>query len=731
MQKTDYVDTSIGTVGDEQAESFHGGGKTYPGACLPGGMVQVSPDTVTAGDNGTGYNYCHNTIEGFSFNHLSGIGWFGDLGNVQIMPTTVIEDLRSGSNREIPFRNGTQGWKSAFSHETEVTKAGYYAVELERYRIFAEATATERVGFLRFTYPKDADANLIVNLSRRIGGKADWEEAELVSDRRIEGHIRCTPKGGGLGHGDGHIAYDLYFVCEFSAPAQMQFFADEAFCDAGLRRFAHEDLGIAVRFGQLQEPLVVRCGISYVDMAGARNNLATESDSFDFDSVRQNAAQAWQNAFDGVWVEGSNETDLTLFYTCLYHALLDPRTAMDCDGRFALNDRVFAAPDYTQRTVFSGWDVYRSEFPLLSLIRPRMVRDTVSSLLKVAQERGTSLPRWELLGIDTTSMVGDPAAIVICDAAAKGIEPYDKEAAYAIIRASVLCEKELNGKPFTSARPDCKAYVEDAYVPERLSNTLEYLLADYAAASLAEQLGKTEDAEFLRARAMRYGENYNPELGFLAPRTKDGAFVFEADRYDDDGCVESNIFQQGWFVPWDIEGLFALMGRERAMSLLEEFFSRADFSKLWNEDYNHSNEPCHNITHYFDVLGQPERTQYWTRRVQKEAYRKGAFGFCGNEDVGQLSAWYVLSALGFAQICPTDLRYWLNTPLFAHASVRLDPDYHGCRVADTLTIKCDHDPLEYPYIDSVALNGVTLDRYYLTYDELTNGGTVLFRLKQA
>lgn len=732
MEKVKYVDTSIGTVGDEQEESFHGGGKTYPGACLPGGMVQMSPDTVTGGDNGTGYNYCHNTIEGFSFNHLSGIGWYGDMGNVQIMPVTYVEDLRSGSNEEVPFTKGTKGWKSEFSHDNEVTQAGYYSVKLDRYRILAEATATLRCGYLRFTFPENESANLILNFSRRIGGKADFEEVTIRNSNTVEGHIKCSPAGGGLGRGGGGISYDLYFVCQFSESAdKLSFFENEEYIKGEPTENNGEDVGLVARFGTLNSPLVVRCGISYVDIEGARNNLASEGTTFDFDCVKNNAVKMWEDAFIGVDVEGTDETDLILFYTCLYHTLLDPRTAMDCDGRFALNNKAFTAPDYTHRTVFSGWDVYRSEFPLLSIIRPSTVRDTVNSLLKVAEEKGTSFPRWEVLGLDSTSMVGDPAAIVICDAAMKGIEPYDIEKAYRIIKASVLCEKELDGKPFRSDRPDCKQYIEDCYFPDRISNTLEYLLADYTSSKLAQKLGKAEDAKFFMNRAQRYRENYNRLLRFMAPRNKKGRFLFEKSRYDDYGCIESNIFQQSWFVPYDVEGLSELFGKKRTIKLLEKFFRKADFSKFWNEDYNHSNEPCHNITHYFSILGLPERTQYWTRRVQKEAYRTGAFGFCGNEDVGQLSAWYVLSALGFAQVCPADGKYWLNTPLFKKATVKLDKNYHNCKVSDVLTIECDKNPLDYPYIKEVYFNSKKITENYITFDELTSGGTLSFFLKDS
>ncbi len=732
MKRAKYVDPMIGTVGDEQAESCHGGGKTHPGACVPGGVVQLSPDTVTGGDNGTGYNYCHNTIEGFSFNHMSGIGWYGDLGNLQLMPVVGETDLRSGSNQEVPFKKGKIGWKSPFSHENECARAGYYSVILDRYAIKAEATVSAHTGMLRLTYPEKSDARVIFNFSRRIGGHADFERVEIINNKRIEGSIHCTPAGGGFGRGNGNISYNFYFVCEFSAPAKsMRFFSNEKFSRENINSFEDNDAGMVAVFGEdLSQPLLIKCGISYVDLDGARKNLESECPDFDFDGMAENAFNEWEKVFQAVEVEGTDETDLKIFHTCLYHVLLDPRIAADTDGRYVIENKVFEDSDYTHRTMFSGWDVYRSEFPLLTLIRPDIVNDEVNSLIKIADFKNSSFPRWELMNIDTGCMVGDPGLIVVADAYVKGIRGYDAEKTYEIAKASTLCAKELFGKPFNSIRPDCKQYINEAYVPEKLSDTLEYLLADYTLARFADAMGKTEDAEFFMSRAMRYGENFNPDLGFMAPRKKRGKFVKIKDEYDDEGCVESNIYQQSWFAPYDVVGLSKLFGETRTVELLERFFEKAELGALWNEDYNHSNEPCHNITHYFSALGLPQRTQYWTRRVQKEAYRTGAFGFCGNEDVGQLSAWYVLSALGFAQLCPADDKFYINTPLFKKAKIKLDPQYHSCAVSDIFTVECDADPLEYPYIRSVSLNGKEIDRPYLTYSEITSGGVLSVSLSK-
>ena len=728
MSKAKYVDPTIGTVGE--ADVGHGGGKTHPGACVPGGMVQLSPDTVTGGDNGTGYNYCHDTIEGFSFNHMSGIGWYGDLGNLQVMPVTGNTDLRSGSNAEVPFEKGKDGWKSPFSHDKEKAEAGYYSVFLDRYGINAQMSVTQRTGMLKFTYPENSDAKIIFNFSRRIGGRADFQKIKITGERTVEGEIICTPKGGGFGRGNGNISYNFYFVLEMSeTPSEMQFFSKEEFAEKNIKAFENEDAGLLVSFGEnLKKDVDIRCGISYTDLEGARKNLESECPSFDFEKVRRDAFEEWEKVFRDIEVTGSNETDLKIFYTCLYHTLLDPRITADVDGRFPLSGKIHRTEKYTHRTMFSGWDVYRSEFPLLGLIRPDIVSDEVNSLLKIAETNNEAFSRWELMGIDAGCMVGDPGTIVMADAFMKGIRDFDYEKAYEIAKASVLCKKELFGKPFKTNRPDCKQYRENAFIPKKISETLEYLLTDYTLYRMAEALGKEEDAEYFLARTKKYPENYNKRLGFLISRRNNGWFFFERDIYDGIGCVESNIFQQSWFVPYDVHGLRKLYGEERFVQLLERFFEEADFGSLWNESYNHSNEPCHNITHYFNIIGQPDRCQYWTRRVQKEAYRLGAFGFCGNEDVGQLSAWYVLSAFGFAQVCPCDDKYYVNTPLFKKAKITLDKKYHSCQVSDTLEIKCDKDPESFPYISRMVLNGKEIQRTYLTFSELTSGGVLSFEL---
>ncbi len=729
-----YVDPTIGNVGDGQAQSVHGGGKTHPGACFPGGMVQLSADTVTGGDNGTGYNYCHNTVEGFSFNHLSGIGWWGDLGNVQIMPVVGETDLRSGSNEFFPLKNGGEGWKSSFSHENETARAGYYSVFLDRYSIKAEATVTEHTGFLRFTYPETTDGRLLFNLPRRIGGKADYESFHLIDSTRFEGELRCTPKGGGFGHGAGNISYNLYFYGEASKPFKDYFFfTDEEKINEKPEFFEGADVGFCGIFEAAEnEEVTLKIGISYTDLEGAKKNFQAEAEGKAFEEVRKEAFNEWEKALSSVQAEGENETDLCLFYTCLYHTLLDPRTSVDVDGRYTGADgKIHIAESYKYRTCFSGWDVYRSEFPLLTVIRPDIVNDECNTLLNIAVSKKTCFPRWELMGTDSLCMVGDPGVIVVSDAVVKGIGNFPVEKAYEVARASVLGVNELGEEEYKTNRNNVEFFNKKGYQPERISETLEENFADFTLSQFAKALGNKADEKLFYNRSMRALESYNKRKGFMCPRYKCGIFKHIKDEYDDPrGCVESNIYQQSFFVPHNIEGLADKFGRDRFINLLERFFEKADFSSLWNEDYNHSNEPCHNITHYFNCMGLPQRTQYWTRRVQKESYSKGPYGFCGNEDVGQLSAWYVLSAMGFAQVCPSVPDYQINTPLFKKIAVRLDKKYHSCSVSDKLIIECDREPLEYPYIEEIFLNGEKINRTCLTFDEITSGGELYFKLKK-
>ena len=723
MTYSSYVSTKIGTIGDMTATSVHGGGKTHPGAICPFGMVQFGPDTFEGGDNGSGYSYHHTTIDGFSINHMSGVGWYGDLGNFQVMPTTGPRNLLSGTYRDALTTRQDRGYESDFRHETEVTEAGYYAVTLDTYGIRAETTVSVHTGMIRMMYPSGVGRRVQINLARRIAGRSPLQELQIVDSRTIEGRIHCPSTHGGFGRGGGHVNYDLYFHAEFSEPwEQYGVWNCNAPVDCSEKKdYSGEELWFYAEYPASETPLVLKVGISYIDTEGARGNFAAEAAGKTFDEMHADSTAAWEDALSVVKLEGDDNDKLTIFYTTLYHALLDPRVYSDADGRYLSADgSIRSSDDFQKRTVFSGWDVFRSEFPLLTIVKPDAVNDIIHSLIDIAENENVSFPRWELLGHETGCMLGDPGIIVTVDAYRKGIRAFDAEKAYDI------CLKTAFDP--ASKRHGAAAMNELGYVPGGISDTLENVYADHCISLFAGELGDAETAEQFRKRAFNYRKIFDPSVGWMRRKNADGSWAEWTDEYDERGCTESNIFQQTWFVPHDPQGLIALMGQDQFLENLERLMGDSDLSAMWNTAYNHPNEPCHHLVHMFTDAGQPWRTQYWTRRIQEEAYNTTEYGFCGNEDVGQMSAWYALTALGFHMMSPGSNIYHINTPLFRRAEIRLSKEYHSCAAAETLVIETDRDPKDAVYVRGITVNGQPLNRAWLTWDEISGGGVIRYEL---
>ena len=709
----------MGAVANEVAG--HGGGKTFPGAVLPFGMIQLSPDTITGGDNGAGYSYGHRTIEGFSFVHLSGVGWYGEFGNLQTMPLSGPRRYFSGTNQYAKKPIGESGWASRFDHARETAQPGYYSVELTDFDILAEAAAARHTGALRFTFRRPGESHIMIDLYRRIGGHSDEQSVRVIDRQTIEGRVLCTPAGGGWGHGAGRAHYEIHFITRLSRPMESWAVWNEGEIFENAEAMDGTSLGIAADFTLAAgDQIEVHTAISFVDLAGAKNNFRLEDAPFD--ELRARAAAEWTEALGVIDVECGLPRDREVFYSSLYHTLIDPRDFSDCDGRYrtAMREPRTTA-DFTFRTIFSGWDVYRSAFPLYSLVRPDVVRDEIRSLMEISEMNGGAMfPRWEIAGIESGCMVGDPGSNVLADAFMKNLPGFDAERAYHLVRRWWLGDRAGEG--------ELADFNRLGFFPDDISKTLEYAFTAWCLGRMAEKLGHREDAEAFFRRAQNYRRLFNPETGWMNRRRADGAFAPFTSKYDTAGCVESNIYQQTWFVPHDIGGLMELMGKERFEKELDEFFEKADLSAFWNDDYNHSNEPVHTVPHLFSRTGRPDRTQYWVRRIQREAYRPGPYGYCGNEDVGQMSAWFVLTAMGLHQSCPASNEFDLNTPLFPRVRLTLNPACHACTVARTLTISTDCDPETHPYIASVELNGTPLARMHVTWDELTAGGELMFRL---
>ncbi len=730
-----HVDPFIGaSTSTDAAGVYHGLGKTFPGATTPHGMAQVSPNTISGGDNSPGYSYEHSTIEGFAFTQMSGVGWFGDLGNLLVMPTTG--PLQKIAGRE---DGSIAGYRSHFDKASEHARAGYYDVTLSDYGIRVETSATPHCGALRFTFPESDRSRIQIDLARRVGGTAERQYVEVVDDHTLAGWIRCTPETGGWGDGEGQVGYTLHFYARLSEPI-----ADYGFWSAdipaswsrhkddvvrpayqqriaeapivrGRRSIEGDHLGFFVEFPtRAGEQVTFKAGLSFVDAQGARRNFEAEIADKDFDTVAREAYDAWNRALGRVRVEGGTERDRRIFYTALYHTMIDPRLYTDVDGRYMGADGRphDTAGRFTKRTLFSGWDVFRSQMPLQTIVNPRLVDDLLQSLVTMADESGREyFERWELLNAYSGCMIGNPALSVLADAYAKGIRGYDIEQAY---RYAVNTQRLFGNEPL-------------GYTPSDFSiaHTLEYAYTDWCLAQLAAQLGKSDDAALFARRSQAYRNVFDPEKGWFRPRLSDGGWAPWPDGARTQewyGCIESTPYQQGWFVPHDIEGMVALMGgREAAVADLENFFEKTPADFGWNAYYNHANEPVHLVPFLFNRLGRPWETQRWTRHICRAAYGDGPEGIVGNEDAGQMSAWYVLAASGIHPACPGDTRMEITSPLFDRIEFALDPRY---ATGKRFTIVAHDNAPENLYIRRALLDGHPLDRCYLDFAEIAAGGTL-------
>ncbi len=728
-EPVDYINPIIGAITyGKKSKDAHGFGKTFPGAATPFGLVQLSPDTFTGGDNGSGYSYEHKTMEGFSFTHMSGVGWFGDLGNFLVTPTTG--ELRT--NRGVPD-NPEDGYRSRYSHETEETKAGYYAVTLDDYKVKAELTAAPRAGIIRFTFPENDSSRIQIDLSRRVGGTSTEQYIKVVNENTIKGWMKCPPEGGGWGGGDGNADYTVYFYCQFSkplkdygiwsadipdVPRKMRFIRQDDYQMAvknaeifpSKKELQGKHLGFYTNFSTMEgEQVLVKSGISFVSVAGAKENLEHDIDHWDFDRTHEEARNSWNKAIKNVVVSGGTEDEKTIFYTALYHTMIDPRTFSDVNGNYiGADNKIHQTSDFTYRTIFSGWDVFRSQFPLQTIINPNLVNDEINSLLQMAELSGREyLPRWEMLNSYSGCMLGNPGVSVIVDAYEKGIRNYNIEKAFSYSKNTV--DNTGNG--------------ELGYSHNNISKTLEYAYTDWALGTMANSLGKGEIAQEYLAKSKNYRNIWNDEVNWFRAKDSTGNWLeWKGKTVHGQGCIESNPFQQGWFVPHDIEGLKTLMGGEEAYrNELISFFENTPEDFLWNDYYNHPNEPVHHVPFMLNTAGVPHLTQKWTRKICNDAYGTDAYGLCGNEDVGQMSAWYVLASIGIHPISPGDNKYQITSPVFNEIEIQLDPEYYPGK---KFRIVANNNSKENIYIQDMTLNGNPLHRFWISHQEITEGGVL-------
>jgi predicted alpha-1,2-mannosidase len=747
-EPVDYVNPFIGaSTNEDKAGASHGLGKTFPGATTPYGMVQVSPNTITGGDNGSGYSYEHTSIEGFAFTQMSGVGWYGDLGNFLVMPTNGPLKTFSGK-----LEDPAQGYRSNYDKSSEHASAGYYSVLLTKYHVLSEMTAATHSGMLRFTFKAAGPSRIQIDLARRVGGTSTEQYVKVVDDHTIEGWMKCTPQGGGWGDGAGNVYYTVYFYAQFSKPLTQYgvWSADipddwsrkreEVTSDKYQDRVAHaavlpmvserqgKHLGFYTEFdAKSGETVMLKSGISFVSIEGARDNLGAEIPDWDFDRVHQHTRDLWNQALDKIDIHGGTEEERKVFYTAMYHTMIDPRILTDVNGDYPGGDgQTHRSATFTKRTIFSGWDVFRSQMPLQTIINPSLVNDVINSLVSLADQSGKNyLERWEIFNAYSGCMIGNPAVVVLSDAYAKGIRGYDIDKAYRY--AVNTCERFGNGDKGWSYICDPVDHSGTSYAsaPFVISNTLENAYSEWCLSRLALALGHSDDAGKYAARSESYKNVFDTSVHWFRPKNADGSWTdwpTDGRLKQFYGTVESNPYQQGWFVPQDIPGMVALMGgRDKVIEDLLNLFHHTPKGMLWNDYYNHANEPVHHVPFLFNRLGAPWLTQEWSRQVCTRAYHDGVEGLVGNEDVGQMSAWYVLAATGIHPICPGDTRYEITSPVFDKVVLKLDSAYAKGK---TFEVVAHGNSAQNVYIQSAKLNGKEYPYCHIDHAQILAGGVL-------
>lgn len=716
---SDYVNPFIGT-------GLHG--HTFPGATYPNGMVQLSPDTrYKAWDACAGYHYTDTSITGFSHTHLSGTG-IGDYGDISFMPYTGKAQLQKGSAEIID-----DGYRSRFSHDNETASPGYYAVFLEDYKIKAELTTTPRAGFHRYTFPKAEEAGIIIDLTATIQEhKNPNHMIKVLNSREIIG-LKQT-KGWATNH-------YVYFHAIFNKDFEYQIYANDKPLK-GQSEFEGQDAKIVLKFKTDEnEQVLAKVGISSVDTNGAGKNVTDEIPDWNFDAVQQEAARVWEKRLSAIAIEGGTEAQKKVFYTSMYHAAIPPMLFSDVDGRYRTIDQKIATSKEPVYTVFSLWDTYRAYHPLMTIIKPSLNEAFIRTLLKKYDEGGI-LPKWELAGNYTGTMIGYHAASVIVDAYMKGDTDFDVNKAYkAVLEASNYDDKRdvfyTSDKVMKQLLPKGKLYNQRyGYIPsdlenESVSKALEYAYNDWGIAQMAKKMGENDTYNEYMERAKRYKKYYDSESGFMRGKLKNGKwrepFRPKHSRHRKDDYCEGNAYQWTWFVPHDVPGLIELKGGydnfERDLddlfttsSEIEGEHVSSDISGMVGQ-YAHGNEPSHHIAYLYNYIGQGYKTQAIVDKLLNNYYAPTPEGICGNEDAGQMSSWYILSSMGFYPVSPGDNRYAIGRPLFDKVTIPLEN-------GNTFTVLAKNNSLENKYVKSVSLDGTELKELFINHADIMAGKTL-------
>jgi predicted alpha-1,2-mannosidase len=704
---TEYVDLMIGTDAT---------GNMFPGPSVPFGGVQLSPDTYNDGCC-AGYHYTDNTILGFTHTHLSGTGC-ADYGDVLFMPAVGAVNVMPG-----PEEDPDSGYRSRFSHDRETTSPGYYSVMLDDYDVKVELAATARVGFHKYTFPQSEESHIILDLEHDITKGEDPKDdcfIRIISDTEIEG----------LRHSRGWASDQyVYFVAKFSEP----FAEGLIYLDNELQPDAKEVTGKVVKAAfkyatQKDQAIMVKVGISGVSVEGARKNLEAELAHWDFDAVVKQTKDAWNEELNVFNIEGGTEDQKTKFYTALYHALLTPNLYMDVDGKYrGLDHKVHEGEGFNYYSVFSLWDTYRALHPLINLISPERNENFIKTMIKQQEHTGL-LPVWELSGCENNCMIGYHSVPVIVDTYLKGYQDFDVDKAFEAMLASGAQNSE-----------GIQPYREYEFIPRdkssnSVSKVLEYAYDDWCIAQFAKAIGNEAVYKEYIKRAQYYKNMFDKETGLMRPRYDDGTWVNPFDplkitMLDGGDYTEANAWQYSFYVPHDVNAHIELMGGDEAyIAKLDTFFTLetsnedtpSDFVGLFGQ-YAHGNEPGHHMPYLYNYAGVPWKGQELIRRTMLELYTTEPDGLCGNDDCGQLSAWYLFSAMGFYPVCPGQDMYVMGSPIFDKVTMNL-PN------GKQFVINAKNAAKENMYVQAVTRNGEAYPYSYITHTDLIEGGEITFEM---
>ena len=698
---TQYVNTFIGAADN---------GHTFPGACRPFGMIQTSPVT-----GAVGWRYCSeyvyedSVIWGFTQTHLNGTGCM-DLGDILVMPVT--------GNRHRAW----DGYRSSFQKNSESATPGYYTVTLDEPGVTAELTATLHTALHRYTYNKADSASVLIDLQH---GPA-WNEKQYHSqvkacdvkwenDSTLSGHVRNSV----------WVDQDYFFTLQFNRPVISAVDLPMGETEKGRRIVATFDL-------QPGEEVLMKIAMSTTGVEGAKANMAAEQPGWDFEGTRKQAKDEWNSYLSRIEMEGTPD-EMTNFYTCFYHALIQPNEISDVDGKYRnAADSIVTATGGKFYSTFSLWDTYRAAHPFYTMIVPERVDGFVNSLIDQAEVQGF-LPIWGLWGKENYCMIANHGVSVVAEAYAKGFKGFDAERAFQAIKQTQTVSHKL--------KSNWEDYMKYGYFPtdltaaESVSSTLESVYDDYAAADMARRMGKTEDAAYFSKRADFYKNLFDPTTKFMRPRKSDGTWKSpfdptQAAHAESNGgdYTEGNAWQYTWHVQHDVPGLIALLGGEEAFTnKLDSLFTvelrtqLADVTGLIG-NYAHGNEPSHHVTYLYTLAGKPERTQELIRQIFDTQYRPAPDGLCGNDDCGQMSAWYMFSAMGFYPVNPVSGEYVFGAPQMPKFVLHLQD-------GKTFTVLAEGLSKEHKYVESITLNGEPYTKNYITHEDIMKGGTLVYKMK--